>query len=79
VNSTNQAEYAAKIRNEFLIVGHCSQYAIIKDENGKLYYLLDENKVLEDGNVCDGTGLNTIDELPEIIRRAAALWYRNEG
>lgn len=72
------AEYAAKIKNEFVIVGHCSQYAIIKDENGELYYLSDENNVLEHGDVCEGTSLNTIDNLPEIIRRAIALWYGSE-
>ena len=39
------AEYAAKLRDEYMIIGHCTKYAVVIDENRNFYCVLDENNV----------------------------------
>lgn len=71
------AEYAAKVKKEYMIIGHCKGYAIVKDEIDNLFCVTDNNKVLEEGCVCEASGLVPVEQLPEMERKAILQWYEN--
>jgi len=71
----SKALYAAKVREEYMIVGHFSQYAIIRDAIGNIFCIEDENECLEAGSVCEGNDMLPIDVLPELKKRAILMKY----
>ena len=73
-----RAEYAAKVRNEYVVIGRCLNYAIIKDEVGAIYFMDDENAVFEEGDSCTAEFLKPFEELPGIIKEVVRITYGNE-
>lgn len=78
MTSAKKAVYAAKIGDDYVVIGRCLNYAIVKNEVGNMYYLDDENAVLEEGDICTGEFLKPIDELPGIIKEVVIMTYGNE-
>lgn len=62
--NNKEADYAAKVKKEYVVIGHVFEFAIVKDEMGNQYFLEDENRCMEEGTVCEGVGLKLVKDLP---------------
>ena len=57
--------YAAKLRNEYPVIGHYSTYAIIGSISGDILFIDDKDEVLEKGEYVEDLLLKPIVMLPE--------------
>ncbi len=57
--------YAAKIRNEYPVIGHYKTYALIGSICGDVLFIDDENRILEEGDYIEDLLLKPITILPE--------------
>lgn len=52
-----EAEYGAKIRGQYVVVGHHRGFAVLQDEIGNKFTISDPNENLEEGVFCVGSEL----------------------
>lgn len=57
--------YGARIRPEYLVLGHYKKLAIIGSANDELLYIEDENEVLRMGEYVESTGLKPVVSLSD--------------
>lgn len=65
-------EYGARVRDEYLVIGHWDNYTIIRKSDGTLYYILDVNHSVATGTYVTPEGLSSIDKLPPDVQALIA-------
>lgn len=78
MGSLHRMENASNIRNEYYVIGRCLNYAIVKNEEGNLFYIDDENSTLDVGDLCTGEMLKSVDELPGILKEIVHMSFESE-
>ena len=74
----HRMENASNIRKEYYVIGRCLNYAIVKNEEGRLFYIDDENATLDIVDLCTGEMLKSVDELPGIIKEIVHISFESE-
>lgn len=72
------AEYAAKVKKEYMVIGHCMKYAVVMDEEETLFCLPDEDAVLDVGCACEPSELVPLETLSLDVKSAIIRWYESE-
>lgn len=76
--NTEKVAYAAKTINEYMVIGRCLQYAVVRTENGEIYCLEDEAEVLNTGDICNGELLIPVSSLPLLLQKVISVSYGRE-
>lgn len=70
--------YGAKTLNEFMVIGRCLQYAVVKTEIGETYCIEDTEETLEPGDICTGEFLISVESLPLLLQKVISVAYGRE-